>query len=824
MILQGQEHTLQRGGLMGERSYGIALSPKIYSMMSDKLYTDRIGSAVREVCSNAWDAQKMRSLAKGEPMQPFKVTLPTDLEPHFIVEDSGPGMPDEKAQDLFSTLGLSTKENTNDQIGAFGLGSKSPFAVSDTFTVENTYEGVTHYYLCFKSERGLPSLLKTGEKKEDRENGVKVIIPAPGYKYDDYKRALMKQLIVMEPKPVINNIETFEFIEPKRMMELPDVGYILGNATAFGLKGQTVYARMGMVLYPVDTYQVNLSLGIHSGFQHGATLVLDFPIGALEPLPSREGLTYDDVTIKNIQEQYGKFADDYKARLRKEVESCPTPLDAWRKIKQLAHSTSIDMMNDGIYVLGTPINDQTIPHVWPRFHYTWDEEQSRMDYTAQLKHYNENGYDPNDKNRPEPQVITTIVSREADLPVFVGEEYHRSDLRLNVKRVLVNFHNLSFYNLDKIEKGKVRYLLLDETEGKYRIPRLKSWLKQISHDNAFFIIRVDSRYKGSKTDFTEFVNSLERMHPGITKKPGMITYFSTVPRPEREKSERSEDEKAVYGLSILRENSRWERDFKWSELEDWVKGVADEESDEIDEDGNEILRKEIELDNIFYVTATRNDLNDYKGQETKLFVDFTREHDMNLIIVRKTGMAHIPRLESLGIKEFKGFVADRLKNFAPDDDYKSYNSAKILEKSKTTWFKWSNYAQIKTLTAHMAEEGIWVHPFLDYVKEVKRLVSSYTEPRTPELRLINALKSKHLFHHFKEEEWYKTMEIDISTRFNELEAEFENLYPALWILIDRRYEDSVDPLTVQYIKDYNTLNGKVSEIVDYTEVLDSQVI
>jgi hypothetical protein len=309
LILQGQEHTLQRGGLMGERSYGIALSPKIYSMMSDKLYTDRIGSAVREVCSNAWDAQKMRSLDSGEEMKPFKVTLPTDLEPHFIVEDTGPGMPDEQAQDLYSTLGLSTKENTNDQIGAFGLGSKSPFAVSDTFTVENTYEGVTHFYLCFKAENGLPSLLKTGERNEGRLDGVRVIIPAPGYKYDDYKRALMKQLIVMEPKPVINNISSFEFIEPKRSIE-NGIGYILDNAVAFGLQSCSLYARMGMVLYPVDVSQVGIRNGIYSGFYGGAALVLNFPIGALEPLPSREGLTYDDTTKKNILEQYNKFADD----------------------------------------------------------------------------------------------------------------------------------------------------------------------------------------------------------------------------------------------------------------------------------------------------------------------------------------------------------------------------------------------------------------------------------------------------------------------------------------------------------------------------------
>ena len=129
-------------------------------------------------------------------------------------------------------------------------GSKSPFSVTDTFSVENTHCGVTHYYLCFKNEGGLPSLLKTGERIEDKPNGVKVIIPASGSNFNEYKTALMRQLIVMEPKPIITNINSFTFID--HLVELEDEdGFILTNCDNYNLRSRHVYAKMGMVLYPI---------------------------------------------------------------------------------------------------------------------------------------------------------------------------------------------------------------------------------------------------------------------------------------------------------------------------------------------------------------------------------------------------------------------------------------------------------------------------------------------------------------------------------------------------------------------------------------------
>ena len=320
MIVQNEVNEIHRSGITGERKFGISMNAKMYDMMSAKLYQDRIGSVVREVCSNAWDGMKMRSMAEGAPIQPFKITLPTNLLPHFTVEDFGVGMPDEQAQDLYSTLGLSTKENSNHQIGAFGLGSKSPFAVTDTFTVENTYEGITHYYLCFKNESGLPSLLKTGQKIEaDRVNGVKVIIPAPYSKFDEYVAAVNRQLFAMEPKPIVTNGRGFSFTTAKKLGENEN-GYILANNSSYNLYTRGVYGKMGMVIYPIDTNSACLGYNrkLHTSLREGC-MILHFDIGDLDPLPSREGLTYDKRTIANIQAKYDLFAETYKETLKAEV-------------------------------------------------------------------------------------------------------------------------------------------------------------------------------------------------------------------------------------------------------------------------------------------------------------------------------------------------------------------------------------------------------------------------------------------------------------------------------------------------------------------------
>lgn len=785
MILDQTAHTLQRGSLTGERQFGIALSPKIYSMMSDKLYTDRIGSAVREVCSNAWDGMKMKSLAEGKPIEPFSVTLPTDLEPHFIVEDFGVGMPDEAAQDLYSTLGLSTKENSNDQIGAFGLGSKSPFAVTDTFTVENTYDGITHYYLCFKSETGLPSLLKTGQKTEDRPNGVKVIIPSSGSNYSSYKKALQRQLVAMEPKPIIKNIEEFIFTDPVMVAE-NEFGYVLSNAAVFGLKGKSLYARMGMVLYPIDDTQIGYSYyepSLHKSLSEGSALILNLPIGAVEPLPSREALTYDKRTIDNIKERVSKFKEVYKKLLKDEVMAQPTPLDAYNKIKSINASTGINMMNDQIYINGWPVNNQNQPNVFPSFEYEYI-------------------YTPPPQNDAQGVLLPVQAPTEKRVAIrtqFYYETFDHSDLRLNTKRNQNNLDKVNYEFMNRLIAGDTRILVMDELEPKHRISRMKSVLNSMNRGHTTFVVRVDHAYSGSKVDFTDFLKSLEAFHPGSSKK---VQFFSQVEKPESVRTKRTKEEDApIDGVSVVYPDEDKEVNLHPSALA----ALTGEEED--DDYWVKFLKKYPYTGNACYVKAMRNELTDYPTYKLERFKALAVSAGLYLVIVRKGGLNKIDLLEDNGILEFSAMINAKLTGATTSDDYKKKSSCTTLTTERKEWFGHFQGRVIHRLYRQLKKEQQFIHPMFKLRQDIVDIVERQI-PHDATTRLITRLKTDGFIPLFKDATWANEVEIDMATEFNTVEAQFEEYYPALKKLLatDNGYgHEDYCPMKYQYILDYNAL-------------------
>ena len=77
----------------------------------------------------------------GQQDTPFEVHLPTILEPYFSVRDYGTGLTDQEIESIYTTYFESTKTNSNEYIGALGLGSKSPFSYTDNFTVTSVKNG-----------------------------------------------------------------------------------------------------------------------------------------------------------------------------------------------------------------------------------------------------------------------------------------------------------------------------------------------------------------------------------------------------------------------------------------------------------------------------------------------------------------------------------------------------------------------------------------------------------------------------------------------------------------------------------------------------------
>lgn len=213
---------------------------------------------------------------------------------------------------LYTTLFHSTKEEDEDQIGAFGLGSKSPFAVSDSFTVESRIEGKLHRFLMYLNAKRIPTVdlvtkdLDTRDPKpEDTSefNGLTVKIPVKNTRFSAYQDELVRLGRVMHPdmRPQVENAP-YHF-------KWDDISYgHRVNNTYIQPKGHsnTHYAVMGGVSYPIDLSQLEEETSsIMSKFPSSYTF---FELGSLNVPPSREDLSYDEFTRETLSEEFRETA------------------------------------------------------------------------------------------------------------------------------------------------------------------------------------------------------------------------------------------------------------------------------------------------------------------------------------------------------------------------------------------------------------------------------------------------------------------------------------------------------------------------------------
>ena len=132
------EAVLSNVGEIGE--FRIRNSAKAFNILSSGLYANKIRAIIRELSCNAVDSH----VAAGKQDTPFDVHLPNQLDPTFRIRDYGTGLTHDQVLNIYTTYFESTKTESNQFIGALGLGSKSPFSYTDNFTVTAIQIGRAH--------------------------------------------------------------------------------------------------------------------------------------------------------------------------------------------------------------------------------------------------------------------------------------------------------------------------------------------------------------------------------------------------------------------------------------------------------------------------------------------------------------------------------------------------------------------------------------------------------------------------------------------------------------------------------------------------------
>lgn len=252
----------------------------LFEMMSKSLYSKPIESVVREITSNCFDSHKEAGVDDA-----VVIDQREDDEGNYIVfKDVGVGLSVDRIQSVYMKYFSSTKRDTNDQIGGFGLGSKTPLAYTDYFYITTVFDKIKYQYVFSKGEsKPTLSLLDTAETTE--RNGTEIKIYFKEIRdIGKFQNALSTELCYFDNVYFLN----WEIDNDYKIYETDNFKY--RNKDQYS---DEMHIVLGKVSYPInweeiDMKVVNIPIGVK------------FEIGELQVTPNRESLRYVSDEIKEL--------------------------------------------------------------------------------------------------------------------------------------------------------------------------------------------------------------------------------------------------------------------------------------------------------------------------------------------------------------------------------------------------------------------------------------------------------------------------------------------------------------------------------------------
>lgn len=315
--------------------FSIAVNAKAFRVLSDTMYQNKIGSICRELCCNAKDSH----VSANNVSVPFIVHIPDSYEPWFSVQDFGLGLSPDDIANVFTVYFQSTKDSSNETVGAFGLGAKTPFSYTDQFTVTSVHNGIRRIYSAFINESGLPTIVEMAESETTDVNGVEIKMSVKREDFQKFRNEVATQLRFFKVKPTILNCSGFVWpvLEKDFIIENDDVS-IAKNGSGYG--ASKFFIIQGEVGYPLDVGQINGKIT-----QENAELVnrlssnqvcLFFKIGEIGVTASREGVEYNPETLKHIDAKLTAARKKLEAYITAQIANCKT---TWEKVQFLNRGT-----------------------------------------------------------------------------------------------------------------------------------------------------------------------------------------------------------------------------------------------------------------------------------------------------------------------------------------------------------------------------------------------------------------------------------------------------------------------------------------------------
>lgn len=283
----------------------------IFEMLRSKIYSDSIAAICREISANSRDAN--REVMKGHIPVEIGFRKEHHLDGgsslHVYFKDEGPGISPDRMANVFCKYAKSTKRDTDELTGGFGLGAKTPFAYADAFNIETVVDGVKYLYTAYIDESRRGKIAKLSEEKCDEPNGTTIVVPISPSDRHKFEQSIISYTSMWDVRPTYVGIDEWDnaprpsiedlILVPKLELENGRVLYIINNNVS-----RMFNTGMGVIVdgmpYTLDTRQIPGYEGRQTYQLYGVTLVLRMETGEIDLSVNRETIQYTQKTLDAI--------------------------------------------------------------------------------------------------------------------------------------------------------------------------------------------------------------------------------------------------------------------------------------------------------------------------------------------------------------------------------------------------------------------------------------------------------------------------------------------------------------------------------------------
>lgn len=323
-MIQTLEARPVSGNLGESKAFTIKVTGKAFDALINSLYSNKPLAVLRELATNAYDSH----VERGNEDRPIEITLPSALNPVLTIRDYGVSMSHEMVMDRYSTLFDSTKDQSNEVTGMFGIGSKSPFAYTTTFGVRALLNGEARTYLIYLDAEGIPQISHVDTSTTDEEQGFEITVNVKAQDYNSFRVAAERVLLGFRGRT-----------QPKVSGAPVDLGEVVLSGSNWTLYRPTTeypsdYVQQGCVIYPLESnYRVST---------RRTQVVIEVPIGTVNVASSRESLAYDEKSRQAIDQLIVRVQEEIKVEAKKLLDAEGTTLDRARRAVFLSDLIRID--------------------------------------------------------------------------------------------------------------------------------------------------------------------------------------------------------------------------------------------------------------------------------------------------------------------------------------------------------------------------------------------------------------------------------------------------------------------------------------------------